>query len=292
MRMIVALVLALGVALAGFAVYMAQDYMAGMQRQRDMLLAAQQGAPQLVDVVVVNRALKYGERFQIADLEVVKVQAGKTPEGAFNAVVVPQGMPDVPNAPKGVFVEGEARPRAALRSYEPFEPLLATKVTEPGVDAGITAALAPNMRAFTINVDASTAVSGFLRPGNRVDVYWSGRTDDSDVTKLIDTNLDIVAIDQSADADRSEETIIPRTVTVQVSPEQVASLTLAQSTGRLTLSLVGNGPVEPATAIEVDRNALLGIKEEVVVPVEAARVCTIKQRKGAEVMEIPIPCSN
>lgn len=86
MRMIVALVLALGMGLAGFAVYMAQDYMADMSVQRDQLLAAQRNAPQLMDVVVAKRALKYGERFTLEDLEVVKVQAGKAPQDAYSAI--------------------------------------------------------------------------------------------------------------------------------------------------------------------------------------------------------------
>ena len=41
MRMVFGLVLVVGLALAGFAVYMAQGYMADLQNQRDMLLKAQ-----------------------------------------------------------------------------------------------------------------------------------------------------------------------------------------------------------------------------------------------------------
>jgi len=289
MRMIVALVLALGMGLAGFAVYMAQDYMADMSVQRDQLLAAQRNAPQLMDVVVAKRALKYGERFTLEDLEVVKVQAGKAPQDAYSAITGPQG---VPAAPRAVFFEGETRPRAALRSYEPFEPILEAKITPPGVDAGILANLAENMRAFTIDVTATTGVSGFLRPGDFVDVYWSGRSGNSQVTKLIQSNVRLIAINQNADADRSEETMIARTVTVEVSPTQVAALTLANSTGQLNLALVGTNNTDMVANIEINTDQLLGIKEEVIVPVEAARVCTIRTRKGADVIETPIACSN
>ena len=45
MRMVFGLVLVLGLALAGFAVFMAQNYMAQMQHERDQLLAAQAAAP-------------------------------------------------------------------------------------------------------------------------------------------------------------------------------------------------------------------------------------------------------
>ncbi|WP_372840424.1 Flp pilus assembly protein CpaB [Phaeovulum sp.] len=289
MRMVYGLVLLVGVALAGVAVYMAQGYIAQAQSERDALLAAQARAPELVRVVVVKRALKYGERFSQADLEVIGVQAGKTPEGIFNAISVPMGTDP---AFATVFYDGETRPRAALRSFEAYEPLLASKITAPGVDAGIMANLAPNMRAFTINVDIASGVSGFLRPGDLVDVYWYGQSGQREVTKLIEANLRLIAIDQSADADRSEETKIARTVTAEVSPSQVASLTLAQATGRLTLSLVGNNDTMEVGAIEVDRNSLLGISEEEAVAVEAAKVCTIRSRKAGELVLVEIPCTN
>jgi pilus assembly protein CpaB len=135
-------------------------------------------------------------------------------------------------------------------------------------------------------------VSGFLRPGDRVDVYWSGKANNMPVTKLIDTNLRLIAIDQSADADRSEETKIARTVTAEVSPEQVAALTLAQSTGRLTLSLVGMADTTEVGAIEIDSNTLLGIEEAEAVVIQQEKVCTIRNRKGGELVEVEIPCTN
>lgn len=289
MRMVVGLVLLIGIALAGLAVYMAQGTIANAQAERDYLLASQARATQLVDVVVSKKHLKYGERFTMADLEVIKVQAGKVPQGAFQTITGPQGDA---KGPRAVFLEGETRPRAVLRSVEVFEPILEAKITNPGVDAGITANLSPNMRAFTINVDVVSAVSGFLRPGDRVDVYWSGKIGNSTVTKLIDTNLKLIAIDQSADADRAEGTRIARTVTAEVSPEQVAALTLAQSTGRLTLSLIGSQDTIEIGTIEIDQDQLLGIQAEEVIEVEAAKVCTIRTRKGGEVVEVEIPCTN
>lgn len=289
MRMIFALVLVLGVGLAGLAVYLAQGQIAQFQMQRDQLLAAQAKAPQLTEMVVAKRALKYGERFTQADLEVIKVQAGKMPEGAFHLISADQGSP---NEAYAAFLTGETRPRAALRSYEANEPILGTKITAPGVDAGIMANLAPDKRAFTIVVDVTSGVSGFLRPGDMVDVYWSGQSGQNQVTKLIETNLKLIAIDQSADADRSEETQIARTVTAEVTPQQAAALTLAQNAGRLTLSLVGMQNTVDAGPIEIDRNTLLGIQEEAVIQVEAPKICTIKTRKGAEIIETEIPCTN
>jgi pilus assembly protein CpaB len=297
MRIVFGLVLVLGLGLAGFAVYMAQGYIAQTQADRDRLLAEQAAAPKLVDVVVAKRAMKYGERFTREDLEVIKWQADKVPEGAFNAVVAAAPAPSADGSevpmPNATFLEGETRPRAVLRSIEVYEPLLAKKITEPGVDAGITANISAGMRALAINVDVSSGVSGFLRQGDRVDVYWTGTANGREVTKLMQSAIRLIAIDQSADADRTEETQIASTVTVEATSEQVAALALAQSSGRLTLVLVGAGDTTNVGAVEIDRNSLLGITEEAApVEEEAPKVCTIRTNKGGEVVETQIPCTN
>jgi len=290
MRMVFGLVLVVGMALAGFAAYMAQNYMSDLQSQRDQLAAAQASAPQLVDVVVAKKAMKYGEKFTRADLDIVKWQADKVPEGAFHQIVAAQGG-DPNNLP--VFFDGETRPRALLRSIEVYEPVLAKKITDPGVDAGINANLTPNMRALAINVDVSSGVSGFLRPNDHVDVYWSGNANGRDVTKLIQASVRLIAIDQSADADRSDQTQIARTVTVEATATEVAALALAQQSGRLTLALVGAGDTAQTGTVEIDRNTLLGITDAPAA-VEAApeKICSIKTNKGGEIVETQIACSN
>nr|MCW1951927.1 Flp pilus assembly protein CpaB [Octadecabacter sp.] len=86
---------------------------------------------------------------------------------------------------------------------------------------------------------------------------------------------------------------IARTVTVQVSPNQVAALAQAQATGNLSLSLVGRTDDTVSGAIEVDQASLLGIVQQAPAPeVQAEEECTIRTRRGAEVIDIPIPCTN
>ena len=280
MRMVFGLVLILGVALAGFAVYMAQGYIAQTQQERDALRAAQANAVQLSDVYVVNKPLKYGDALKAEDVVAIKWQANALPEGAFRdlATLFPEGRPAV---------------RTVLRSMDKFEPVLSVKVTEPGEDAGITARLAKGMRAFAIRVDVSTGVSGFLRPGDRVDVYWSGNVAGQDMTRRIGSSISLLAIDQRADNDNDPSATIAKTVTVEVTPEQVAALAQAQTTGRLSLALVGSGDDSlPEGTVEIDQNRLLGIQPEVAAQVEVKKVCTIRTNKGGEIVETEIPCTN
>jgi pilus assembly protein CpaB len=278
MRFVFGLVLVLGVGLAGFAVFMAQDrisqYQMALEHQRKELA---QNVP-VQQVFVANRKLAYGEQLTKEDVFLAPFPVTSIPEGAFVAE-------------EDLFPPNEDRPRHVLRTMEKGEALLKVKLTSPGEDAGVASRLRRGMRAFAIRVDVTTGVSGFLRPGDTVDIYWSGTTGNrQNLTKLIEANVPLIAIDQIADIDRANPTIA-RTVTVEVTPQQVAALAQAQTTGRLSLSLVGVQDDGVASVTEVDQRKLLGLKEEQVVQVEKERVCTIRTRRGAEVVEIPIACA-
>ncbi|MBM7068212.1 Flp pilus assembly protein CpaB [Actibacterium sp. 188UL27-1] len=277
MRFVFALVLLVGVGLAGFAVYMAQGYLAKTSRERDALMAERALAKPLIQVYAVTTPKKYGERITKEDVVKILWQKDSVPEGAFLEE-------------EALFPVG-AEPRVVLRQMEQFEPILAVKVTEPGEDAGLTSRLGKGFRAFTISVDVSSGVSGFLRPGDKVDVYWTGRAFGRGVTRLIEASVPIIAVDQVSDSARSGPQIA-RTVTVQVSRQQVAALAQAQSTGRLSLSLVGTDDDATEEVVEVDQNTLLDFQEPVQVQAPAPkRVCYARVRRGAEVVNGPvIPC--
>ena len=287
MRLVFGLVLVVGLGLASFAVYMAKDYLESERVARDKIVPT-------VDVVVASQQLTYGQPIGADALRVIKWPASSVPEGAFPSM-------------EAVFSKGADEYRVALRTIEVNEPLMAVKITEPGEDAGVSTRLTKGMRAFAIKVDVASGVSGFLRPGDRVDVYWSGtlpgtrgtRDGSRDATKLILSGVKLVAVDQTADGDRAAPTIA-RTVTVEASPVQVAALAQAQSSGRLSLSLLGTADdTVVESEVEVDQMALLGIEEEPepepepeVAVVEAPEVCTIRTRRGADIIETPIPCTN
>jgi pilus assembly protein CpaB len=148
----------------------------------------------------------------------------------------------------------------------------------------------------------ASGVSGFLRPGDRVDVYWTGRVDSRDpnmprgeVTKMILAGMRLIAIDQNSEADTSG-TSIARTVTVAATREQTLVLTHAQSTGQLTLSLISQDEDGEAITTEVDQLSMLGLQRAEPVaapePVQREQVCSTRVRRGAEVVNIPIPCTN
>ncbi|HMO08200.1 MAG TPA: Flp pilus assembly protein CpaB [Paracoccaceae bacterium] len=281
MRAIFGLVFVAGLALAGFAVYMVQKYIG----QNTVELASERAfrarLGPVVEVYVAKDQLVYGAPITRESVTRVLMPRNSLPESVF----VDEKL---------LFPGDYEKPRYVVRQLEKNEPILAVKVTDPGEDVGLTARLSKGMRAFAIKVDVASGVSGFLQPGDNVDVYWTGTTQDiaGEMTRLIEGKVRIIAVDQVANGERSSGAMVARTVTVEATPEQVARLAQAQATGRLALSLVGQDDVAEAGVIEVDSRRLLGITVQEKAVVEAERVCSIKTRRGADVVEIPIPCTN
>ncbi|MBK0328282.1 Flp pilus assembly protein CpaB [Rhodobacteraceae bacterium F11138] len=285
MRAVFGLVLIVGIALAGGAVMMAKNYITAYQAELNKERAARAEIVPTVDVFVATGPLKYGQTLKPEDVRKVQWPENAIPAGAFTDQAV-------------LFPPELTERRVILRAMEKDEAIMAIKVTEPGQDAGLTSQLERGMRAFAIKVDVASGVSGFLRPGDRVDIYWTGGIGDAvegargDVTRLIEANVSLIAVDQSAGGDL-DGTTIARTVTVAARPKQVAALAQAQTTGKLSLSLVGAEDDTIASAIEVDQRALLGLGALEMAPQKAEeKVCTIRTRRGAEVVDLPIPCTN
>lgn len=279
MRAVFGLVLIAGLALAGAAVYMAQSFIsqteAALLQERE--LNAKAGP--LVEVFVVNKPLKYGDPLSPEDVQLIYWPEKALPETIFRDQAI-------------LFPENANGPRYLMRSVEAFEPLLASRVTEPGELAGLTGKLGKGMRAFAIKVDVASGVASFVQPDDYIDVYWTGNTSNSngEVTRLIESAIQIIAVDNASDEGQSIANTVAQAVTVAGTPEQIARLAQAQATGRLSMSLVGDASDVATGTVEVDGDTLLGFEEEVVQEVEAAEVCTVKTRKGAEIVEMPIPC--
>lgn len=275
MRIVFALVLFIGVAIAGGAVYLAMERF----NQYENALATKSNVvvqtKEMKTVFVAADVLPYGKQLTEEDIKGVEIPVDAVPETAFDDKEKLLGTGD------------ERDFRIVVRAMEAGEFIMTQKVTELGEDAGVSSRLKAGMRAFAIKVDVASGVSGFLRPGDSVDVYWTGRRNKETITKLILEGLTLIAIDQSADGDRNKATVA-RTVTVAANSSTIAALVQAQSTGNLLLSLRGIGDDTTSEAIQVTADDLLG-RQRVVAE---EKVCTIKTRKGAEVIQIPIPCSN
>lgn len=275
MRAIFGLVLIIGVALAGFAVYMAQGYIQSNEVRMNAALERERQTGNLIQVFALINPVKYGDGIMDDNVHQVWIQEQNMPPGAYVDGNV-------------LFPPGALKPRFAMRSMDTNEILLASRLTEPGVVAGLAGKLEPGLSAFQVRVSAASGVAGFVLPDDFIDIYWTGAGGSGEVTQLIESAMKVIAVDSTSE--QSEVRVgTASTITVAASREQVARLAQAQNSGILTMSVV-SGPADPnAAKVEVDRNILLGLEAQQVA--EAPEACFRTTRKGTEISREEIPCA-
>ncbi|MHB1484104.1 MAG: Flp pilus assembly protein CpaB [Saccharofermentanales bacterium] len=124
------------------------------------------------------------------------------------------------------------------------ETLTLTKLHAQGEKtSGLTYFIPRGKRAFTISVDAVSGVSGFILPGDRVDIIASMSLKSKSTAAIestsfiISQNIEVLAAGTSIKVEETGVNITYTTVTLAVSPQEAVSLNLASSSGRLRLIL-------------------------------------------------------
>jgi pilus assembly protein CpaB len=126
------------------------------------------------------------------------------------------------------------------------QPLTRGSIVGPEDRGFLAAALAPGMRAVTVPVNAATGLAGFVFPGDRVDLVLTqdirggGDGEPLHASETIVRNLRVLAADQRyTDKDEDGKTVIKtaQNVTLEVTPRIAEKIAVAQSMGKLSLSL-------------------------------------------------------
>ena len=163
------------------------------------------------------------------------------------------------DAPSGAILDTPAA-RAGLRGslvrtfLDMDAPVTADDVLRPRDRGFLASVLAPDTRAVSINVDAESGVSGLIWPGDNVDVVLTQTNDKADaahraLSETVLRNVRIIAIDQDIVQGAAVNNAIPgtansaavgkeaRSVSLQLSPEQVKKITVAKDLGKLSLAV-------------------------------------------------------
>jgi pilus assembly protein CpaB len=111
MRIVFALVLLIGVGLAGFAVYMARGYVSSTEQQLAAERAAREQMVPTVEVFVVTQEMRYGQRITKDVIRAVRWPEDAIPEGAFKSM-------------EELFPKGEDVLRSVLRTMEKDEAIM------------------------------------------------------------------------------------------------------------------------------------------------------------------------
>ncbi len=277
MRLIFLLVLIIGIGTAGYAVmlisgeFTAKD--SEIHRLNNDLRKARDQVVETTPVVITAQRVGFAHQLIAEDLTLIQWPTAHLPEGVFSSI-------------EDVIGDENAGPRYVKRVLEIGEPLMQAKVTNFGEDIGINTLLDPGTRAFAIRVNVATGVSGFLQPGDEVDIYWSGQSDSKSITRLILEKVKIIAIDQQSSQDSLRPTVA-RTVTLQVSPSIVANLVQLQNSGSLTLSLRGVEDTTTTGPLEVDTRSIIGNE---IIPEVVPDKCYRTVRRGVDVVRTEVPC--
>ena len=213
-----------------------------------------------VMAVVAARPLYEGVAITEEDIVLVPIAARHLPEGVH---LDPQGV-------LGAF------PRERILSNEFIrDERLANRATGIGLNALVPA----GMRAISISVKDGQALSGFLNPGNHVDIMVTIVPEDTSRRPETHTLLQSVSVlavndrldknDSGVDAEADQEarrrrTKVKPSVTVAVLPEQAEQLAHAGQEGALTLALRNELDIGRATTDGVSSASLVGYAPTVV----------------------------
>ncbi len=284
MRAIFALVLLVGMALAGMAVYMIQNYMADLEGALQQEQAFNAKAGKLVEVYVFSKPKKYGDPLAEDDVQLIYWPEKSLPKTIFRDK-------------ETLFPPNADAPRYIMRSTEAFEPVLASRVTEPGQLASLISKLEKGKRAFAITVGRNSGISNFVKPDDYIDILWTGSVPgvEGGFTRQIESAVLVIAVDNVINEGQVSGDSSAQTVTVAATPEQVARLAQAQATGQLTLSLARDAGETVDGLVETNTKSMLGIVQEEAAPevvVPEVKKCYAKQRSGGVLVDtdVEIPC--
>lgn len=237
-RSVVSLIV--GVLLAVVAVALLYNYVSGLQTP----VAAP--APATVQIVVAAEDLSFGDTLDAESVALVDWPANSLPEGAFQSL-------------DELFSGGEnGGERIVLNGIVAGEPILRSRISGFGERPILSRQVSEGMRAISIRIDDVIGVAGFVLPGDRVDILLTRNSDTNTsgmVTDVVLQNITVLGIDQTADQ-RTDEPIVARTATVEVTPEQAQKLALAQRAGTLSLALRGATTTDEVEVRQVDERDL------------------------------------
>ncbi|MBV8131007.1 MAG: Flp pilus assembly protein CpaB, partial [Alphaproteobacteria bacterium] len=129
---------------------------------------------------------------------------------------------------------------------DPFaagEPISDAKIVSPGSRGFLAAVLGPGMRAVSVPVTATSGISGFVFPGDQVDILIThqltgagGREAEHKAAETVLHDVRVIGIDQKLDS-KNGEASVAHTATLEVTPKQSEIIAVAAEIGKLSLSL-------------------------------------------------------
>lgn len=145
------------------------------------------------------------------------------------------------SVPQGHFASPEMLDgRVTIASLKLGEPVLEHRLAPDSIETGGVSAILPQgKRAVAVKGDKVIGISGFINPGNRVDVLVTLRDPrtDKDKTKMVLASVPVLATGTQVIDNGNGKPAPVDVYTLEVTPEEGEKLTLASTQGRLQFAL-------------------------------------------------------
>ena len=201
-----------------------------IKKETDVKEAALQTQP----VAVAATDLSWGTALNKEMIKTTPFLKGSLPEGAYFT--------------DAASLEG----KVLIMPVKANEPILRSSLAPEGITTGgVAAVVDPKKRAMAVKVDKVIGVSGFVHPGNRVDVLVSLQRpgkDNNPITKIVLQNIPVLASGTEMEQKgKNEKPVAVDVITLELTPDEAEKLALATSEGKIQLALRGYSSSEEVT---------------------------------------------
>jgi pilus assembly protein CpaB len=222
------------------------------------------------DVVVTASDLTYGVKFDRSMLRIARFPKEAVPEGAYSSI------DSVVGQTTKVFMSAR-------------EPVTAMKLSSRG--GGLSMLVRPTMRAASLEVNQVSGVSGFVLPGDRVDVLVTvtpRNMNDEAVTRTVLQNIEVLAAGQRTEQ-QDNKPITVQAVTILVDPEGAETLALAQHEGKIHLVLRNPDDQEQVNVASLSTDEMLGHPQPAARPAPQPRPRRRVETPSPPIASVPSP---
>lgn len=198
-----------------------------------------QAAGQFIPVVVASKDLTFGSTLSPEMMKVVSYPKESLPKGCYSITDSLLGQ-----VTKVFLMENE--------------PVLASKLSSAG--GGLSLMIQNNMRAASVQVDKVSGVSGFVLPGDRVDVIASiqkreGGRDEAVATTVLQ-NIEVLAAGEKTQQE-GDKIIQVQSVTLLVDASGAQTLALVSREAKLQLALRNPTDTDTVSIASVTKSEII-----------------------------------
>jgi pilus assembly protein CpaB len=172
-------------------------------------------------VVIAATDIPFGVKLEPLHLKTVAWPGTDVPQGSFSKV-------------------DDVIGKIVKNSFYAGELITEKRIAEHLGGSTLSSLVSENSRAISIRVDDVVGVSGFVLPGNRVDILATQTSRDGGTpqarTRTILENIKVLAVDQEASPDKEKPAVV-RAVTLELKPEEAEKMVEAMQEGTIQLTL-------------------------------------------------------